>query len=372
MKKTSTIAAACLLLLCSVADAQQKVRIKDITTLKGEHPNRLTALGLVVGLAGTGGSGPTTKQFALNLQQKLGVRADPSLRENIQRSQDKTDNMSVVMVTAELPPHHKPGQRLDVIVSTLDNAKSLQGGLLVETELTGTDNVVYAIAAGPVSTNGGEFGGNAATVTKNHPTTGRVALGAVIENEVPTTIIERDIFQLNLNDPDLATANRMCEAINLFSPRCAVVSDAGSVRVKLPADAIANPLLFVSECQQLLVEPNTVARIVINERTGTIVMGAGVKLSQVAITHGNLIVSTVETPEVSQPAPFSDGETTVVPRTSVDVTEEGAVINVLEQNSTVGELATSLNALGVSPRDLSTILQALKRAGALHAEIEML
>lgn len=372
MKWISKIAAVTVLLLCPTSYAQQRVRIQDITAIKGEHPNRLTAMGLVVGLAGTGGTGPTTKLFAVNLQQKLGNRADPMLRENIQRSQDKTDNMSVVVVTAELPPHFKPGQKIDVIVSTFDNAKSLQGGVLVETELTGPDNVVYVIASGPVSTNGGEFGGNAATVTKNHPTTGRVALGGVIENEVPVNIVEQETFQLNLHDPDFTTANRMCQAINLFSPRSASVSNAGAVKVRIPSDALADPFLFISECRELLIEPPMISKVVINERTGTVVMGSSVKLSQVAITHGNLIVSTVETPEVSQPAPFSDGETTVVPRTSVDVTEEGATINVLEQNSTVGELAASLNALGVSPRDLSTILQSLRRAGALHAEIEML
>lgn len=361
-----------LVILCSPLMAQQKVRIKDVTTVAGEHHNVLTGMGLVVGLAGTGGTGPTTKQFAINMQQKLGNRADPRLRENIQQSQDKTDNMSVVSVRAILPPHFKKGQKIDVIVSTFDNAKSLQGGVLLDTELTGTDNVVYALASGPVSTNGGEFGGQAATVTKNHPTTGRIPQGASVEEEVPCTIIENDVFRLNLINPDYSTANNMCQAINMFAPQCAAVIDPATVAVRLPSDAAAEPFRFISQCQELMVEPNIVARVLINERTGTIVMGANVRLSQVAITHGNLIVSTAETPEVSQPAPFSEGETTVVPRTTVDVTEEGAVINVLEQNATVGELAASLNALGVSPRDLSVILQMLKESGALHARIDTL
>lgn len=372
MAETRLFIAAALWLITGTAfGGEPMVKIRDISQLKGEQMNTVTGFGLVNGLAGTGGSSPTTKQFALQVLQKLGNRADPSLRENIQRSQEKTDNMSVVMVQAMLPPHAKQGQRIDVIVSAFDNAKSLQGGVLIETPLLGTDGEVYAIASGPVSLNGGEFGGNAATVTKNHPTTGRIAGGGIIEGEVPCTIFEGDVFHLLLNSPSYATADRVSKALNLYSPQCSAVADPATVAIRIPGNALGDPYRFIAECQELMVEPGMIARVVINERTGTVVIGSDVKLSQVAITHGNLIVSTVETPEVSQPNPFSGGDTTVVPRTSVDVTEQGGAINVIDQNITVGDLAASLNALGVSPRDLSSIFQMLKESGALHAQLEM-
>lgn len=358
----------------SNALAQQKgplVRIKDITTIRGEHPNTISGFGLVTGLAGTGGTTQTTKQFALLLLQKMGNRADPALRENIQRSQEKTDNMSVVRVNIVLPPHAKPGQKLDVIVSAFDNAKSLHGGMLEKTVLEGDDGTVYAIASGPISLNGGDFGGKAATVTKNHPTTGRVPMGAIVEEEVPCRIFEGDVFQFLLRNPQYATADRMSKAINQYAPGSAAVLDASTVAVRLPSSAFGDPYRFISECQELTVVPGNTARVVINERTGTIVFGSDVKLSQVAITHGNLIISTAETPEVSQPNAFSGGETTVVPRTSVDVMEQPGAISVIEENVTVGDLAASLNALGVSPRDLSSIFQTLKESGALHAELEL-
>lgn len=347
------------------------VRIRDITQLAGEHPNQISGFGLVTGLAGTGGNSPTTRMFALQVLQKMGNRADPAMRENIQRSQEKTDNMSVVIVYAMLPPHAKPGQKIDITVSAFDNAKSLNGGVLVFAELLGVDGEVYAIAGGPVSTNGGSFGGNAANVVKNHPTTGRIPLGGVVEAAVPCNVFDDGIFRMLLMTPEYSTARNISQALNLYSPGCSAVVDPATVAVRLPADAAADPFRFISECQELSVEPGSVARVVINERTGTIVIGGDVKLSQVAITHGNLIVSTAETPEVSQPNPLSDGETTVVPRTSVDVSEQGGAISVLEQTVTVSDLAASLNALGVSPRDLSSIFQMLKECGALHAELEL-
>jgi len=362
---------ASVLSISSSTSAQVQVRIRDITTLGGEHVNKLTGFGLVVGLANTGGTSPTTKQFALNVLQKLGNRADPVMRENIQRSQEKTNNMSVVMVQAQLMPHVKEGQRIDVSVSAFDNAISLAGGSLIVTELTGPDGEIYALASGPVSLNGGDFGGSAAKVVKNHPTSGRIPNGATVEKEVPSTMIENDCFRLLLNQPEFATAERITEAINMYSPGSAAVQDPACVIVRLPSNAIAAPYRFITECRELKVEPETVARVVINERTGTIVFGEKVRVSRAAITHGNLVVSTVETPEVSQPNAFSNGETTTVPRTSVDVDEQGAAISVVEDTTTVAELAASLNALGVSPRDLSSIFQALKEAGALHAELEI-
>ena len=361
-----------LTLSMSIATAGEPlVRIRDITQIAGEHPNQITGMGLVIGLAGTGGDSQATKQFALNLLQKMGNRVDPQLRDNILRFQEKTDNMSVVLVNATLSPHAKNGQRIDVMVSAFDNAESLTGGNLVATELYGLDGEVYAIAAGPISLNGGDFGGDAARVTKNHPTTGRISMGGTVEAEVPCTLFRDGIFEFLLRSPNYLTAMNIANAINLYSPGSAIVRDPATVAVQLPASATGDYFRFVAECQELKVAPGSIARVVINERTGTIVIGSDVKLSQVAITHGNLIVSTVETPEVSQPAPFSEGETIVVPRTNTDVTEPGGVISVIEQNVTVGDLAASLNALGVSPRDLSSIFQMLKESGALHAELEL-
>lgn len=196
-------------------------------------------------------------------------------------------------------------------------------------------------------------------------------MGAVVEEEIPCRIFEGDVFCFHLRSPTFSTASRMSKALNLYCPGCSATVDPATVAVRIPSDSLSDPYRFIAECQDLMVEPSGAARVVINERTGTVVIGADVKLSQVAITHGNLIVSTTKTPEVSQPNAFSNGETTTVDRGTVDVMEQPGMINVLEENVTVGDLATSLNALGVSPRDLSSIFQMLKESGALHAELEM-
>ncbi len=358
-------------LLCCDACAAPPVRIKDVTQVGGEHTNLLVGQGLVAGLAGTGGKSPITRFNALNFMQRMGVRSDPLQREQYQRSLEKTDNLSTVTVTAMLPPYARKGQRIDVMVTAFDEAKSLQGGILLPAELTGPDGVVYAIAAGPISINGGNFGGEAASVVKNHPTTGRISAGATIEEEVPVTVFENGAFRLFLNSPHYETAVRIADAINQLVPNCAETVDPATIKVRLPPHAFQNPHRFIAQCQELTVIPDTIARVVINERTGTLIIGENVRLSKVALTHGNLIVRTVETPQVSQPAPFSDGETVVVPRTEVDVIEEQSMINVIEETVTVGDLAAALNALGATPRDLSSILQMLRESGALHAEVEL-
>lgn len=345
------------------------VRIKDITTLAGEHPNQLVGYGLVTGLNGTGGKSESTKRLAINLLQQLGLRSDPATRALIQQSQEKTDNLSVVMVTASLPPHARVGQTIDVTVSAFDDAKSLNGGVLISTPMTGVDGEVYMLASGAVSTNGGSFGGDAGNVTKNHPTTGRIANGGVVEAEVPVTIFKSGEFELLLRNPEYETATRIAESINKQYPFSAYVASPAVVRVRLQQLDQGNEFRFVSNCRNLMVQPDAVARVVINERTGTVVIGGNVRLTGAAIAHGNIIVTTTEQPQVSQPAPFSEGQTVVVPRTEVDVTEEGGILNVLGDAVTVGDLATSLNALGVTPRDLSSIFQMLKASGDLHAEL---
>lgn len=352
------------------AHAQPEVRIGDITQLAGEHKNQLVGYGLVAGLAGTGGSSESTKRLAINFLQRLGLRADPQLRTLIRQAQEKTDNISIVTVTATLPPHAKRGQEVDVLVSAFDDAESLAGGVLISTPLTGVDGQVYALAAGPISINGGEFAGKAASVTKNHPTTGRIPGGGIVEAEVPSTIFECNAFHLFLSDPAYETARRIVESINAMSPGAASIFDPAMVTVRIPEANADRPHEFVAMCQELRVIPDGPARVVINERTGTIVVGSNVRLSSVAITHGNLIVTTVESEQVVQPEPFSDGETATVDRTDVGVIEPNSVVNVVEDTTTVGDLAASLNALGVSPRDLSSIFQALKGSGALHAALE--
>lgn len=358
--------------VCSAAEDKRSgvhVRIKDITTLAGEHPNQLVGYGLVTGLNGTGGKSESTKRLAINLLQQLGLRSDPATRALIQQSQEKTDNLSVVMVTASLPPHARVGQTIDVTVSAFDDAKSLNGGVLISTPMTGVDGEVYMLASGSVSTNGGSFGGDAGNVTKNHPTTGRIANGGVVEAEVPVTIFKGGEFELLLRNPEYETASRIAESINKQYPFSSYVASPAVVRVRLQQLDQGNEFRFVSNCRNLMVQPDAVARVVINERTGTVVIGGNVRLTGAAIAHGNIIVTTTEQPQVSQPAPFSEGQTVVVPRTEVDVTEEGGILNVLGDAVTVGDLATSLNALGVTPRDLSSIFQMLKASGDLHAEL---
>ncbi|QDU40236.1 Flagellar P-ring protein precursor [Maioricimonas rarisocia] len=346
------------------------VRIKDITEVEGVRTNQLVGMGLVTGLNGSGGKSPVTRRFAMNLLQRFGMRADPELRRLLQTdTSQKTDNLSVVTVTAELPSFAREGSRLDVSVAAFDDAKSLQGGQLIMTPLFGADGEVYAVASGPVSTGGFSFGGDAANVTKNHPTAGRIPDGAVIELNTLTPIGQGGFFRLLLNSPDFETARRIAEAINKLTPGAASVVDAAVISVKIPRENCHDVPAFIGAIGSLVVVPDTKARVVINERTGTVVVGDHVRVSSVLITHANLAVMTTEEPQVSQPAPFSEGETTTVPRTDLDVVEERAPINLLPETTTVGDLARALNALGVSPQDLSSIFQQLKESGALHAEL---
>ncbi len=376
MRTVKLMTALVAVLCCLCGDAlyafeSPMVRIKDITDVAGEHPNDLIGYGVVTGLAGTGGTSEATKRAAIEFLQKMGLRADPQIRAFIQRAREKTDNISVVMVTATLPPFGKPGQKIDVVVSAFDDAESLNGGVLLRTPLKGVDGAVYAVAGGPVSTNGGEFGGAASSVVKNHPTTGRVAGGGTIEVEVPAKIIHQGVFHLLLRHPSLESAVNIARAVNVIAPETAVIVDPAMVSIRIPYEATYLPYQFMAKCQSLLVTPAMAAKVIINERTGTVVFTEDVRLSGVAITHGNLIVTTVESPEVSQPEAFGAGDTVVVPRTDVGVTEENRRINVIPTNPTVSDLAASLNALGVSPRDLSSIFQMLKETGALHAELEL-
>ncbi len=348
--------------------ARAGVRIKDVTDLEGARNNQLTGFGLVVGLDGTGGKSLFTQQVAVDMLQKMWVSSTI-----VQQKQGdnifKSNNISSVMVTAEIGPFARPGGRIDITVSVLDDATSLQGGTLLLTPLRGADGNVYAVAQGPLTVGGFAFGGKSASAQKNHPTVGRIPAGAIVEKEAPGEILCKGQLSLLLKEPDYATARSIAKSINDRFPSLAFALDAGTIRIIVPPDRLPTLVAFVTEIGLLEVTPDAPARVVINERTGTIVAGEQVKISSVAIAHGNLAIVTSEAPEVSQPNSFSRGRTVVVPRGQVGVTEQPGTLNVLEKSVTVADLARALNALGVSPRDLIAIFQAMKQAGALYAEL---
>jgi flagellar P-ring protein precursor FlgI len=354
--------------LCPLAASADGVRIKDITSVEGARGNQLYGLGLVVGLDGTGGKSLFTQQSAVDMLQRLNV-SSKIIAEFKTDNVFKSDNISAVMVTAEIAPFSRRGSRLDVTVSALDDADSLQGGTLLLSPLKGVDGEVYAVAQGPLSIGGFAFSGKAASVQKNHPTTGRIANGATVEREALGKIQCNGHVRLLLNEPDYATAEAIAKAVNAKFSASAAPIDEGTVQIELSKAMAKNIANFLNEVGQLEVTPDTIARVVINERTGTVVAGEKVKIATVAIAHGNLSITTAEAPEVSQPLPFSRGETKVVDRTQVEVKEQGGGLQVIEKSVTVADLARALNALGVSPRDLIAIFQALKQAGALHAAL---
>jgi flagellar P-ring protein FlgI len=292
----------------------------------------------------------------------------------------KSGNISAVMITAELGPFNRVGSKIDVIVSALDDATSLFGGTLLQVPLKGADNVIYAVAQGPLSVGGFNFsvsggsgtvggGGSVAATQKNHPTVGRIAGGAYVEHEARGRILCDGKIRLTLRQPDYSTAQAIAAVINRRYASSAFTNDAGAVQVFVPLGLCPQLVSFVSDIGLLEVSPDVPARVVINERTGTIVAGDQVKIATVAVTHGNLAIMTSSTPIASQPLPFARGRTVVLPRGSAEVTEQNGSVQVLEKTVTVAELARALNALGATPRDLIIIFQMLKAAGALHAEL---
>jgi len=346
----------------------EAARLKDIASLKGVRVNQLVGYGLVVGLNGTGdGSGTKfTVQSLVNMMERLGIH---TLADEV-----KVSNVAAVMVTADLPPFARVGSKLDVLVSSVGDAKSLQGGTLLLTPLKGADNRVYAMAQGPLIVGGFSSSGKAGGgVQKNHPTVGRIPGGATVEREIPFHFDQMRNLMVSLNEPDFTTALRVSEAINrqLGSP-VAYAADAGTVKVKVP-DAYANNIVgLVARLEQLQIQPDSKAKIILDERTGTVVMGENVRISSVAIAHGNLSVQIKEKKEVSQPTPFSQGQTVVTDTSEVNVTEEGKKLILMPEGATLGEVVRALNAIGVTPRDLIAVFQAIKAAGALHAELEIL
>ncbi len=364
VKKIILFALVVALLLPSSAMA---ARIKDLATIEGVRDNQLYGYGLVVGLNGTGDSASTqfTVQSLVNMMERLGVTVDRSLV--------KVDNVAAVIVTAVLPPFSRAGSTVDVQVSSVGDASSLVGGTLLMTPLNGPDGNVYAVAQGSLVVGSLAFGGKAAKVQTNHPTVGRIPGGALIEREVAFEFGDRESLVYRLNDADFTTISRMNEALgNRFGQGVAKPIDGGSIRVSVPQAYRGRTVEFVAAVESLEVTPDQLARIVVNEKTGTIVMGEEVRISTVAVSHGNLNLVISEADQVSQPNPFSKGETKVVPRTTVKVSEGAGEMVVLEKGVSIGDVARSLNAIGATPRDLIAIFQAIKAAGALHAELVIL
>nr|WP_245704700.1 flagellar basal body P-ring protein FlgI [Belnapia rosea] len=345
----------------------QSVRIKDITDVEGVRDNQLVGYGLVVGLAGTGDRLRTaifTRQSLIGMLERLGVNT----RDNEARLD--TRNVAAVMVTANLPAFARPGSRIDIAVSALGDATNLQGGTLVVTPLLGADGEVYAVAQGAVATGAVAARGAAGSIQRGVPTSARIASGAIVEREIPYSLAGRPSIRLSLRNPDLTTARRVAAAINQSTgATTAIATDPRTVALAMGG---RDPVGFLAQIEQLRVEPDQVARVVIEEASGTIVMGANVRVSTVAIAQGNLTIRITETPQVSQPSPLSGGETREVPRTSIEVDDQSERrVGLLRGGVSLQELVRGLNALGVGPRDLITILQSVKAAGALQAEMEL-
>jgi flagellar P-ring protein precursor FlgI len=341
-------------------------RIKDIASFEGVRENQLVGYGLVAGISNTGDTGLATLQTIANMLQRMGIIVKP--RDIMAK------NTAAVVVTATLPPFPKPGTKIDALVSALGDAKSLQGGTLLLTPLKGPDGKVYALAQGPVSIGGFIGGGGGTTVQKNHLTSGKVPQGVIIEQDLPFTLGNGGEIKIFLQMPDFTTATEITKKINeTLNFEYASTIDPSAIRLKIPPDYANKKVELITLIEGLEVSPDIPARVVINERTGTIVIGDKVRISPVAIAHGNLTIEIKTEFRVSQPPPFAPekAETVVVPQKDVTVKEQKASLMEVS-GSTLGEIVRALNALGVTPRDLIAILQALKASGALMAELEII
>jgi len=352
--------------LLALSNSAHAARVKDITLVEGGRDNQLVGYGLVVGLAGEGDSNAlSTLRSVANVLQRHGL--------NVSSVEIKSKNVAAVMITADIPAFLKPGSRIDVTIASLGDAKTLQGGVLLQSPLLGGDGRVYAVAQGPIAIGGflgGSGGAGGATVQKNHPTVGQISNGAIVEREVPTQFVHEDTMRLLLHNPDFTSASRMADAINVRWPALADAVDAATVKVKVPEAYRGRDVAFLADLGTIEVDPDSLARIIINERTGTIVATATVRISHVAIAHGALTITVTSNLGVSQPGPFSrTGQTTVVPSTQTAVNETKGGFTVINEPPTIERLAAALNALGVSTRDLMAIFQSLKRSGALQAEL---
>ena len=369
MKRTLRPAFVALAVLtCAASAATATSRIKDLASIEGIRQNQLIGYGLVVGLNGTGdtlNNTPFTKQSLQGMLERLGV--------NIRGQQIRTGNVAAVRVTANLPPFATQGTRIDVTASAMGDAKSLLGGTLLVTPLLGADGNVYAVAQGSLAIGGFQAEGQAAKITQGVPTVGRLPNGAIIEREIEFALNSLPNVRLSLRNADFTTAKRIAIAVNDYiGAPVAEPLDPSTVQLTLPKKFPQNVVAMLTEIEQLQVEPDEPAKIVIDERSGVIVIGRDVRVSTVAVAEGNLTVTISEAPQVSQPGAFSKGRTVVVPRTQVGVQEEGKRLALVQAGVSLQQVVDGLNALGIGPRDLIVILQAIKAAGAIQADIEVM
>ena len=342
------------------------VRIKDVTRVQGLRENQLIGYGLVVGLDGTGDGTSTefTVRSLVAYLRRNGVTIDPEMV--------RVDNTAAVIVTAQLPAFARPGTPIDVTVGSIGDAESLAGGMLLMTPLKGADGQVYAVAQGSIATGGFDAGSGGTSVSKNHPTAGSIPGGATVELAPPTVLDGRSELMLVLNNPDFTTAQRIAAVINQnFGSTIARPADSAAVQVAVPETAKTELAAFMAELERLPVHPDQPARIIIDERTGTVVMGEDVRISTLAIAHGNLSIQISQSNAVSQPEGFSRGMTVPFSQTDVSVQEEAGHLIVVPEGVSLGEVVGALNAIGVTPRDLIAILQSIKAAGSLQAELEI-
>jgi flagellar P-ring protein precursor FlgI len=353
----------CAMVLTATAFPDWAVRIKDIAAIKGVRSNQLLGYGLVVGLNGTGDKSGTafTTQSLGNMIERMGVHVNPSSL--------KPKNVAAVMITAEMPAFSRIGSRMDIVVSSMGDAKSLVGGTLLMTPLRGVDGNVYALAQGPLAIGGA--GGNGAT--KNHLLVGRIAGGATIEKELANNFNDKEELLMSLYNPDFTTVNRIVNTINRKTKmKVAKAVDSGALRITVPDSMKGRVTEFIAGIEGLPIKPDNPAKVVVNEKTGTVVIGENVSISTVAVSHGNLTITIKNKKEVSQPAPLSGGQTTVTSDKNVEMTEEKAHVMVLPKGTTIKDLVKALNAIGVTPRDLISIFQSIRAAGALQAELEVI
>jgi flagellar P-ring protein precursor FlgI len=371
------------LIACLLSPSVYAVRIKDMTLVEGGRDNQLVGYGLVVGIAGKGDSrNDMIVRTVANALARFGLNfftnGFPSLDTTqpfpnpLQSVQMKVENMAAVMVTADIPAFAKSGTRIDVTVAAMGDAKTIQGAVLLQTPLLGADEQVYAVAQGAIATGGfigGEGGPGGATIQKNHPTVGMIPGGALVEKEIPANFVRDNSVDLLLLNPDYATAARVAQVINQEFPQSAMAKNPGSVSVVVPDDFRGYEVNFIARMGAIEIEPDVPARIVINERTGTIIATSNVRISTVAVSHGSLVITITSNQGVSQPNALAQGQTVTTKNTQTDVIEKSGTLRVLEETPTIQQVAAALNALGLTTRDMMGIFQTMKRAGALQAEL---
>lgn len=361
-----------LLIFVPIHEAHATSRVKDLVSFEGVRDNMLVGYGLVVGLHGTGDTltnASFTERSLIGMLERLGINTNSDF------STLNTKDIAAVMVTATLPPFASQGTRIDVSVGAMGDAKSLQGGILLVTPLQGADGEVYAVAQGSVSSGYSASGASGSSVTKGVPTSGRIADGAIVEREINFHLSDLNNLRLSLRNPDFTTAQRIADGINRhFKAQMATATDSGTVQLTIPADRHSDVVGLMTEVEQLDIVPDQTARVVIDEQSGVIVIGENVHINTVAIAQGNLTIRINETPQVSQPNALSTGgQTVVVPRTDISVDEgKESKLALLHSGVTLQELVQSLNALGIGPRDMISILQSIKAAGALQADLELI